>query len=65
MKLYITRDKNKELFLWPMKPTKGISVWYILGTVVKSIRLNSDEFTEVKWEDPEPTEVKLVIKKKV
>lgn len=62
MKLYIARDKNKQIYLYPTKPTKGISSWCNFGGVFKVMRLDETEFPEIKWEDEEPTEVELVLK---
>ena len=64
MKLYVARDKNRDLYLYSEKPIKNIDEegWYAQGGL---IYIESDEFPNVKWEDEEPTEVELTIKKKV
>lgn len=62
MKLYVARDKNGSLYLYEYKPKKHSIIWTNLGFVEE---LDSDLFPEVKWEDEEPTEVELTIKKKV
>lgn len=62
MKLYVARDKNGSLYLYGNKPKKHSIIWTNLGFVE---RLDSNLFPEVKWEDEEPTEVELTIKKKV
>ena len=63
MKLYVARDKNKSLYLYEYEPKKYKIVWNVyLGFVEE---LDSNLFPEVKWEDKEPTEVELTIKKKV
>lgn len=63
MKLYVARDKNESLYLYEYKPKKNRTIWNDnLGFVEE---LDSNLFPEVKWEDKEPTEVELVIKKKI
>ena len=63
MNLYIARDKDESLYLYKYKPEKYNAVWSdCLGFMEK---LDSNLFPEVKWEDKEPTEVELVIKKKI
>lgn len=61
MKLYVARDKNGGLYLYTERPKKDTAFWYI-GSDYFS-KLDSNLFPEVKWEDEEPTEVELVIKK--
>lgn len=63
MKLYIARDKNESLYLYECKPKKYKTIWNEYSSFVEE--LDSNLFPEVKWEDEEPTEVKLVIKKKI
>lgn len=62
MKLYVARDKNKSLYLYEHKPEKHSTIWHSPGSVEQ---LDTYWFPEVKWEDEEPTEVELTIKKKV
>ena len=66
MKLYIARDDNGDLYLYSVKPTKSISdgCWYDTESGL-SIYLETNKFPEVKWEDEEPTEAELTIKKKI
>lgn len=65
-KLYITRDADGYLALWIGKPTKSEcdSIWK--GYSCRWIPMTIDEelYQEVKWEDEEPAEVELIIKKK-
>lgn len=64
-KWYIARDINGDLYLYLGKPIKNINeeCWY--AQLGKAICFENDEFPNVKWEDEEPTEVELIIKKKV
>lgn len=59
--MWAARDEDGTLYIYEEKPYKNIHVW------------NCDELEyfpiiellpEVKWEDEEPTEVELIIKKK-
>ena len=63
-RLWIARDKDETLSLYATKPYKapGCPFWTAHGYMYFSI--GSTRFPEVKWEDKEPTEVELVIKKK-
>lgn len=60
MKLYLARDKNRLLYLFKDMPIKDETVW---NSHRNHILLGYNLFPEVKWEDEEPTEVELVIKK--
>lgn len=62
MKLYIARDKDESLYLYECKPEKHSTIWHSSGFVEQ---LDTYWFPEVKWKDEEPTEVELVIKKKI
>lgn len=64
MKTYIARDKDGELCLYfKQKPVKRFNFWYTESTD-NMVYLNSDLFSEVKWENEEPTEVEVTIKLK-
>ena len=60
--MWIARDKDGVLNFFKEKPNKERCRWY-------SDRIQPDMyshrllFPEVKWEDEEPTEVELIIKK--
>lgn len=60
--MWIARDLSRILILYPYKPLKHEKdgVWIGKG---EWFMLESDLFPEVKWEDSEPTEIKLVIDK--
>lgn len=62
MKLYVARDKDGSLYLYDGEPAKRINMWD--GDLGMLMVLEPDLLPEVKWEDSEPTEVELVIKKK-
>lgn len=62
--MFVARDKNGKLWLHlsESKPYKDVDdVW--VNCRGKYHQLDSSLFPEVKWEDEEPTEVELVIKK--
>lgn len=62
MKLYVARDKSEELYLYENEPIKVIDHWDAnYGDVMP---IDWGAFPEIRWEDAEPTEVELVIKKK-
>lgn len=62
MKLWIARDKDGELYLYPSKPRKR-DYRFTCGYVYEDyINLDGDEFPEVTFENS-PQEVELVIKK--
>lgn len=62
--MWIARDKDGSIFLYKSKPFKieYTTVWK--STSHNFIQLNKNKYPEVKWEDDEPTEVEIVIKKK-
>jgi hypothetical protein len=63
MKLFIARDKDGELYLYPSKPIKG-DYRFTCGYVYEDyINLNGDEFPEVTFENsPQEVELKLIEK---
>lgn len=61
MKLYVVRDKDENLWLSVIKPTKRKYYWHHKNNYC--LQIDSSLFSNVKWEDEEPTEVELVIKK--
>ena len=61
---WIAKDKNETVCVFLDKPEKGQSSWYNrpngeFATINESY---ADLFSEVKWEDKEPTKVELTIK---
>jgi hypothetical protein len=61
MKLWIARDKDGELYLYPSKPRKG-DYRFACGYVYEDyINLDGDEFSKVTFENsPQEVEIKLV-----
>lgn len=61
MKLWIARDLDGELYLYPSKPRKG-DYRFVCGYVYEDyINLNGDEFPEVTFENsPVQVELKLI-----
>ena len=60
--MWLARDSDNFLYLYVgTKPEKNDFIWNSLSAGV--IRLDSNSFPEVQWEDEEPTKVKLVIDK--
>lgn len=62
MKYYVTRDKNDSLYFSNSRPIKSFSIWEIHNSG-DFIKLDTNMFPEVKWEDKEPTEVELIIRR--
>lgn len=60
--MWIARDKDGILNLFKEKPNKERYRWYS-DRIQPDMYLNRLLFPEVKWEDEEPTEVELIIKK--
>lgn len=71
MKYYVAREESGTLQLFRNKPTKFVFSypwnkkhgWFVNDEDI-SMEIDANLFPEVKWEDEEPTEVELVIKKK-
>lgn len=63
--MYIARDKDGDLYLYKKQPMKYSESWQLCSDNPHDFyKLDSSLFPEVKWEDEEPTEVKLVKKEK-
>jgi hypothetical protein len=60
--MWVARDISGSLYLFENKPHKNTDYAEWLSSS-ESYFLDSSLFPEVKWEDDEPTEVELVIKK--
>ena len=62
LEAWVARDENGMLYLYLAKPKKYKSKWY---PNIRSDYFEIDRkcFTEVKWEDEEPTEVTFTIKR--
>ena len=63
--MYVARDRCGDLCLFTGRPVKIDEYWLPTKHCFDWIRLDSELFPEVKWEDEEPTEVELVKKEKV
>ena len=57
--MWITRDKDGDLFLHETKPSKTSNYWLSTGKN-EALIFGDFWFPEVKWEDEEPRE--LIIK---
>lgn len=63
--MWIARDEDGGLYLFTVKPGKDFACWYNSKfDGIAHVEIDCTLFPEVKWEDEEPTEVELVIKKK-
>lgn len=60
-KAWVARDKNESLYLYRNKPYKDTE--YQNPGDLGYMRLPNEMFSEVKWSNIEPTEVKLIIEK--
>lgn len=65
MKLYLARDSSGDLYLYTDEVIKKEDCWVCSYPDDDMIEIDNKLFPDVKWEDEEPTEVKLVIKKDV
>lgn len=67
IKAWVARDEDGSLFLYivDVKPRKSQSKWMPDGCsdLIELIELSRELFPEVKWEDEEPTEVSITIKR--
>ena len=65
LKVWIVRDEeNGNLNLYFSHPLKGQTMWWILDLGINGvggIRLDSNLFPSVKWEDKEPTEAYITL----
>ena len=66
-KFYVTRDEDGDLLLWiSVKPRKCIADWCWENPGITNgdaVELPKTMFPDVKWEDKEPLEVKLISSK--
>ena len=67
LEAWVARDYDGSLFLYivDVKPRKSQSKWMPDGSsdLIELIELSRELFPEVKWEDEEPTKVKIIIDK--
>ena len=61
---WVARDKDGTLCFYEQKPIKGENIWNYVDGGLSTV--GRDEFlfkfSQVKWEDKEPTKVELTIK---
>lgn len=62
LKVWVARDENGMLYLYLAKPRKNQSKW-LPNIRFEFIELSRESFPEVKWEDEEPTEVTIKVRK--
>ena len=60
VKVWIARDKDGDLYVYPNIPLKFEYIWS-QGSDINSMLLRSDKFPSVKWEDAEPTEAYITL----
>ena len=62
LKAWVARDKDGMLYLYLAKPRKSQSKW-LPNIRFDFVELSRESFPEVKWEDEEPTEVRITLKR--
>ena len=62
LKAWVARDENGMLFLYLAPPRKYQSKWRP-NIRADYLGINRELFPEVKWEDEEPTEISITIKR--
>lgn len=60
---WVARDENGDLCVFKDKPVRGSGVWKLNGCGEYAY-LDEAMFPEVTWEDSEPSEVEITIKRK-
>lgn len=60
VKVWLARDKDGELYVYPNIPLKDEYIW-TQAPDINSMLLESDKFPSVKWEDDEPTEAYITL----
>ena len=64
---YLARDEDGELFAFAIKPEKQESIWTIYVNGYETFKygdseiIEDDNFTEIKWEDGEPTRIDVLL----
>ena len=61
LKAWVARDYDGSLYMYSDKPKKKSYFWH--APQVGYMLLDDSLFPEVKWEDEEPTEITLTVKK--
>ena len=57
--MWLARDEDGSLYMYENKPVKHAVEWR--GSCLTD--MPQGMFPEVKWEDPEPTKVEIIIEK--
>lgn len=60
-KAWVARDENGMLYLYLTKPINFEGRW--IPTSNRFTVMNEELFPEVKWDDEEPTEVTITVKR--
>ena len=60
LKAWVARDYDGSLYMYTDKPEKESDLWHAPGA--GDMKLDDSLFSEVKWEDEEPKEIKLSMK---
>ena len=60
VKVWLARDKDNRLFAYSGIPFKSRSIWKP-GLDIDLMRLKSNKFPSIKWEDDEPTEAYITL----
>ena len=63
LKAWVARDENGDIYLYLSKPLKFEGRW--IQTSHRLTIMEKESFPQVKWEDEEPTEVSITVKKKL
>lgn len=62
LKAWVAREKDGRLYLYLSPPIKRSRQW-LQDINTYCLKIDRDLFPEVKWEDEEPTEVRITIKR--
>ena len=60
VKVWLARDKDGELYVYPNIPLKDEYIW-TQAPDINSMLLRYGKFPSVKWEDAEPTEAYITL----
>ncbi len=58
--VWMARDRNDSLYLYVDRPCKNDCEW---NSSNEAFNIDNDLFLEIKWQDKEPTRVKIIIEK--
>ena len=60
-KAYIARDKGGNLFIYTDEKPHRVATFWAVGELGSSGKISNHLFPDVKWDDEEPTEVRIEI----